>query len=224
MKCTIVTQWVKLPPVQSLANRTVVTPAGKPGNGSPKPGEARVQAAELSPEIGIVVDHRITTDCKDSSQSRRRQWSGRQQSEARKGECRGPHRGRRAGHALRGGTWELGRASCLLVRDAGRAGVPADQEPWRWQPASGCQRACGRDTNLGSSQGIGPRARSEATRDGHEAVVAEHSTGERGEARPKRPTGGKAKPGRARGWEDRREGPRAYQPSQQTPSHRCGVA
>jgi len=58
MKFTIVTQWVKLPPVQSLANRTVVTPAGKPGNGSPKPGEARVQAASLSPEMSIVVDRK----------------------------------------------------------------------------------------------------------------------------------------------------------------------
>ena len=58
MKFTIVTQWVKLPPVQSLANWTVVTPAGKPGNWSPKPGGARVQAAGLSPEMSIVVDRK----------------------------------------------------------------------------------------------------------------------------------------------------------------------
>ena len=158
MKFTIVTQWVKVPPVQSLASRTVANPAGQPGNGSPEPGGARVQAAELSPEIGIVVDHRITTDRKASSQSRRRQWSGRQQSEVRQGECRGPHRGRRAGHALRGGTWELGRACCLLGQNAGRAGVPGDQEPWRGWTASDCPRACRRDTNPGSSQGIGKRA------------------------------------------------------------------
>jgi hypothetical protein len=88
MKFTIVTQWVKVPPVQSLASRTVANPAGQPGNGSPEPGGARVQAAELSPEIGIVVDHRITTDRKASSQSRRRQWSGRQQSKVRQGELK----------------------------------------------------------------------------------------------------------------------------------------
>jgi hypothetical protein len=60
MKFTIVTQWVKVPPVQSLASRTVANPAGKPGNGSPEPGIARVQAAGLSPEIGIVVAIGIT--------------------------------------------------------------------------------------------------------------------------------------------------------------------
>jgi hypothetical protein len=206
MKFTSVTQWVKVPPGQRLATRPVANPAGKPGNGSPEPGGASVQAAELSPEMSIVVDIRITTDRKGSSQSRRRQCSGRQQSKVRYGQCRGLHRGRRAGHALTGGTWELGRASCLLGQNAGRAGVPADQEPWRWRTASDCQRACRRDTNQGSSQGIGARATSEATRDGHEAVVAEHSTGEGGEGRPKRPTGGKARPGRARDWEDRREG------------------
>jgi len=37
-----------------------VTSAGKPGNGSPKPDGASVQAALLSPEICIVVDIRIT--------------------------------------------------------------------------------------------------------------------------------------------------------------------
>jgi hypothetical protein len=44
MKFAKVTQWVKVPPNQSLANRLVVNPAGKSGNGSPKPGGARVQA------------------------------------------------------------------------------------------------------------------------------------------------------------------------------------
>jgi len=60
MKFTIVTQWVQIPPVQRLASRTVVNPAGQPGNGGPKPGGARVQAAGLSPEMSIVVDTRIT--------------------------------------------------------------------------------------------------------------------------------------------------------------------
>jgi len=47
----------------------------------------------------------------------------------------------------------------------------------------------------GSTQGIGTRATSEAARDGQGAVFVEHSTEEGGEARPKRPTGGKATPG-----------------------------
>jgi len=54
----------------------------------------------------------------------------------------GHHRGlRRAEHVVTGETRELGRASHLLVRDAGRAGVPADQEPRRWARASAAQRA-----------------------------------------------------------------------------------
>jgi hypothetical protein len=174
--------------------------------------------------MSIVVDSRITAQRKLGSQSRRGGTSGRQQSGLRYGKWAGLHRGLRAGHGVTGGTRELGRARCLLVRGAGRAGVPADQEPWRWQGASPYQRTAWRDTNRGSRQGIGERAPSEATREGHRAVVAEHSTGERGEVRPKRPTGGKAKPGRARDWEERREGPRAYQPSEQHPGHRRGVA
>jgi hypothetical protein len=167
-----------------------------------------------------VVDTRITAQRKLGSQSRRRGTSGRQQSRPRYGQWSGPPRGLRAGPGLRGGTRELGRARCLLVRGAGRAGVPAEQGPWRWQAASHSQRTAWRDTNRGSRQGIGERATSEATREGHGAVVAEHSTVERGEGRPKRPTGGKARPGRARSGEERREGRRAYQASQQHPGHR----
>ena len=150
--------------------------------------------------MSIVVDHRITAQHELGSQSRRGGTSGRQQSRSRYGKWPGPHRGLRAGQGVRGGTRELGRARCLLVRGAGRAGVPADQEPWRWQGASRCQRTALRDTNRGSRQGIGERASSEATREGHGAVVAKHSTGERGEVRPKRPTGGKATSSRAFQW------------------------
>ena len=157
------------------------------------------------------------------SQSRRGGTSGRQQSGLRYGKRAGLHRGLRAGQGIRGGTRELGRARCLLVRGAGRAGVPADQEPRRGWTAADHSRAV-RNTNGGSRQGIGERATSEATRDGHGAVVAKHSTDERGEVRPKRPTGGKARPGRVRDWEERREGLRAYQPSQQHPGHRRGAA
>jgi len=51
-------------------------------------------------------------------------------------------------------------------------------------------------------------------------VVAEHSTDEDGEVRPKRPIGGKVRSGIARCWEERRVGHRAYNPSQQTAGNR----
>ena len=48
MKFDDVTQWViayrESPPDQSLASRSVAQSAGKPGNGSPKPNGARLQA------------------------------------------------------------------------------------------------------------------------------------------------------------------------------------
>jgi len=44
VKFDIVSQWVKVPPDKSVADRSVAESAGKPGNGSPKPDEARVQA------------------------------------------------------------------------------------------------------------------------------------------------------------------------------------
>jgi len=56
-------------------------------------------------------------------------------------------------------------------------------------------------TETGACGGIGKRVTSEATREGEAVVLADHSTEGRasgregGEARPKRPTGGKVKPG-----------------------------
>jgi hypothetical protein len=171
------------------------------------------------------VDQRITVRCKLDSQSRRRGASGRQQSGLREGKGAGLHRGlRRAGHGLTGETRELGRATCLLVNHPGRRGVPGDQEPWRWARAFRDQRTARRDTNGGSRQGRGERAEAKRPQKDTGAVVAEHSTRERGEVRPKRPTGGKATPGRARDREERREGLRAYQPSEQHPGHRRRVA
>jgi hypothetical protein len=51
----------------------------------------------------------------------------------------------------------------------------------------------------------GEASGSEATQEGQRAVVAEHSTGEGGEPRPKEPTGGKATPGIPFCWADRWE-------------------
>ena len=149
---------VQVPPPQRLASRGVVTSACKPRKGSTEPEGARRQAAGWRPEMRIDVDHRITAQRKLGSQSRRGGTSGRQQSGLRYGKWAGLHRGLRAGHGIRGGTRELGRATGLLVIEAGRAGVPADQEPRRWQGASRCQRTARRDTNGGSRQGCGERA------------------------------------------------------------------
>jgi hypothetical protein len=49
---------------QSLADRAVVNPTCRPGNGSTKLGGSRMQAARLSPEICIVVDRRIIPMCR----------------------------------------------------------------------------------------------------------------------------------------------------------------
>jgi hypothetical protein len=169
----------------------------------------------------------IVVDRKDNLVGRQGKADAVERAEGRNPGCAkaryaGFHRGLRAGHGGTGRTWELGRATRLLGQHAGRRGVPADQEPRRWQTASGCYRA-----RTGTQTREQPRYRgasgSEAARDRHGAVVAERSTGEGGEVRPKRPTGGKARPGRARDWEERREGLRAYQPSQQNPGHRRGA-
>ena len=46
---------MKVPLDQSLASRSIVKSAGKPGNGSPKPDGTRLQAVGLSPEIVLIV-------------------------------------------------------------------------------------------------------------------------------------------------------------------------
>src|SRR6185503_7513387 len=77
-----------------------------------------------------VVDHRITVQCKPSSQSRRRGASGRQQSGLRYGQWTGLHRGlRRAGHGNTGETRELGRATGLLVTRPEEQGYRLTKSP-----------------------------------------------------------------------------------------------
>jgi hypothetical protein len=64
MKRVGVTQWVRakaqVPPDQSLASRSVAHSTCTPSNGSTELEGARMQAAEWSPEKGIVVDKRIS--------------------------------------------------------------------------------------------------------------------------------------------------------------------
>ena len=110
----------------------------------------------------------------------------------RYGECAGHHRGLRAGHGSIGELGNLGEPPVSLFqgdRVTKGPGVPRSfllaTSPLGIPPT----------TEAGKVSGM--RATSEAPRDGEVAVVAVHSTGEGGEGRPKRPTGGKAPSGRA---------------------------
>ena len=67
----------KVLPDQSLANRSVVKSAGKPGNRSPKPDGTRLQAVKLSPEILHIVV--LNSSRETERESRRFCDDGRQQ-------------------------------------------------------------------------------------------------------------------------------------------------
>ena len=112
---------------------------------------------------------RITAQGELGSQSRGGGTRGRQQGRLWEGKGAGPQRGLSTGQGVRGGTRERGRARGLLVTAAGSAGVRVEPAPWRWQAASGGQRPARRDTNGGSSQGLGARASREAPREGQGA-------------------------------------------------------
>ena len=121
-------------------------------------GKARTQAALLSPENGIVVDHRISPG--NRTQSRRCECAGRQQSCPHQGKRTGHHRGLRAGHAFRGVTRELGRASRLLGSNRRSKGDRRNQHPGVWWPTRPADEptpaSAGRDTkNDASTQGTG---------------------------------------------------------------------
>ena len=142
------------------------------------------------------------------AESRRDPVSGRQQSCPRQGERAGPHRGLRAGHAFRGVTRELGRASRLLGAARREWGDRRNQHPGghRSTPAVGepTLMQVRRDTNQrASTQGTGREPK--ANQPGRtKAVVATHSTvgqgagrhpvRKRGEPRPKGPTIEAARP------------------------------
>jgi hypothetical protein len=129
-------------------------------------------------------------------ESRRCARTGRQQSWVRYGECAGHHRGRRAGHVFRGVARDRGRASCLLVSYP--AWGPGDQKPWRGRGASTLPRALeGHHAPRKQARYRGGERQAKRPKTGSVAVVAAQSTGEGGEVRPQRPTGGKAPSGRA---------------------------
>jgi len=142
------------------------------------------------------------------TQSRPCAATGRQQSRAREGERAGHHRGLRAGHAFRGVTRELGRASRLLGSQSRRAGERPEQHPGVADPTrSGNEpnpAPTGGDTKgKASTQGTG-RERNANQPGRTKAVVATCSTAwaepakaltrTRGEPRPKGPTITAARP------------------------------
>jgi hypothetical protein len=134
------------------------------------------------------------------TESRQHATPGRQQPCLRQGKRIGHHRGLRAGHVFRGVTRELGRASRLLGNNSRSEGDRRNQHPGisrATRPADEPNLAhARRDTkHNASTQGTGREPK--AHRPGRtEAVVATHSTAERGKAparkrgepRPKGPT------------------------------------
>jgi hypothetical protein len=135
-------------------------------------------------------------DIPQRGESRRFASAGRQQSWTRYGECRGHHRGLRAGHAAIGVTRELGRATCLLEHIPG-VGDRVTKGPGVVGGFHSTMSPLGTPQTHGSRQGIGKASDKRSPRKGQRAVVAAQSTGEGGEVWPKRPTGGKAPSGRA---------------------------
>jgi hypothetical protein len=83
------------------------------------------------------------------------------------------------------GTWESHLSPCPIPGMGDRVTKGPGHEPVR------------DTTNPGSRQGSGKASAKRSLREGQRAVVASYSTDERGEVRPKRPTGGKATSGRA---------------------------
>ena len=96
-------------------------------------------------------------------------------------------------HRGNSGTWESHLSPCCIpgMGDRVTKGPGVD---WALRPG---HEPVWDTTNHGSRQGIGEASDTRSPREGQRAVVAAHSTGEGGEVRPKRPTGGKAPSGRA---------------------------
>ena len=191
MKHVNVTQWVNgrelANPTRPKASHRVGsrTEVRSPRGGVRSRGKARTQAVLLSSENGMVVDHRISPG--NRTQSRRFQSIGRQQSSSRQGKRTGHHRGLRAGHAFRGVTRELGRASRLLGSNRRKKGDRRNQHPgicWPTRPADEPNPTqAGRDTNSASTQGTGREPK--ANRPGRtNAVVARNVPWGRGEPSP----------------------------------------
>ena len=96
-------------------------------------------------------------------------------------------------HRGNSGTWESHLSPCPIPGMGDRV-TKGPGVPWGLPPGHEPVRDT---TNSGSRQGIGKASDKRSLREGQWAVVGSYSTDERGEVRPKRPTGGKATSGRA---------------------------
>ncbi len=146
MKRVVVTQWVRagtapIPPDERLASRSGANPRASPQGGVRSRVERGGRPCDGAPKS---VESWTTGYVSQSSRGERRRFpvAGRQQSWAPYGECRGHHRGLRAGQAFLGVTWERGRTAWLLAtcpeRGTGRpqalawpGGLPPGCEPMR---------------------------------------------------------------------------------------------
>ena len=134
---------------------------------------------------------------RDRGQSRRRASAGRQQSCARQRRvCRTPP-GSEGGACLQrgsSGTWENHLSPCTIPRWGDRA-TTGPGVTWGFRPG---HEPYGDTTNTRKQARYrGGERQAKPPETGRAAVVAEHSTEEGGEVRPKRPTGGKAPSSRA---------------------------
>jgi hypothetical protein len=74
-----------------------------------------------------------------------------------------------------GVAWELGRANCLLATKTGQGRRSANEaESWRWKGV--CSNPTNEQKQRSKAGYWGTIAKSEGTRDGQLAVLADHST------------------------------------------------
>jgi hypothetical protein len=81
-----------------------------------EPGESRMQAVLLSPEMYLFVVSRITKTPRRRGKADTLHLVEGNNPRQPAAVLRGYHRGLRAGHASTGETWELGRSNTLLKR------------------------------------------------------------------------------------------------------------
>ena len=152
-------------PGPRLASRPEVTSTCTPRNGRTKLDGARIQAASLSPEMGSVVDNRITL--KTVQRGTPTVSSGRKAAVlgATWQAPRTPPGSQSGACMQRGslGTWESHRSPCIYPGEGDRA----TKGTWRdWAAFTRPRARRGHHERNGSRQGIGKRAPSEATCEG----------------------------------------------------------
>ncbi len=158
----------------------------------------------MSPEICIVVVRRIIPSCGRKPT----EWSNRQAAvlKAKWRADRTPpgSENRACMHRDNSGTWEGRMSPCRSrkgMRATGRTKAPGIGVVSRMPISENREE-----------HGTGERAESEGFREGHQAVLADHSTWEGGEPKSKGPTGGKERPGMTNCRKETWKGLWAYNP------------